>query len=101
MNSSLIAPLPTVKIREGAYLGYSIACVSLWPIGKLQHVHGGRYEGAVDQPLKIFNVYGGEGQRSVTIQAYLKGSLGHRNSSGQLAAGWEHGLSQGEGDLLL
>ena len=43
-EQSHIAPLPTVKMREGAvqYLGDSIVGGPVWPVGELQRVNGGR-----------------------------------------------------------
>jgi len=42
--NNILTYLLTVEMRESAvyYVGDSIACGSVWPVGELQRVHGGR-----------------------------------------------------------
>jgi len=46
----------------------------------------------LDQPLKTCNDHRGEGHWSVVIQECWTSSLGHKDKSGPLEAGWDHGV---------
>lgn len=74
-----------------------------WLVCKLQWVDGTGKEGTdvvLDQPLEAPHGHGGEGPRSVVIQADWRGILRHEDNSGSLEAGRDHGPWPGRGIVV-